>query len=590
MSEVRLVVREAEKTWSGTIHGSCANRAIAALSADPRTFAELEAACRRFAKPDPEYGYLCNLRPSENDEPYDAGLVVIDLIARVVVVDSTYSSPGKRGSVEYHNGQCCTDKSLSYHLADDWHFSSEGWNWRATCDARRDELAGKPDVDARAVFYGRPLLEFIAKEMFAAFARRDEYAAAKRLEWIEQARKRLARAADISPDQVDASLLTEEEVTPKPWAGQEVYVSLYYDAIRETHVSWLLTPREELGGRSPREVALEKRDYINWDLEDRCHQWTTMGTCPPGLPESSHAFRFGGFGTHELVEYYHLVRELLWSCWDRLTEFAQTPEYGQLTVGDFVAGEIPRLEMVRDEWFDIPDPEMHGRTPRSIIYRERARLPEGVSGHDAIVDPDCPCCQMMADMPGPMFWHLDGSAMDDDFAFSLYHDTREEWEEEQRRWEEHSRKFDAEWAERKRLGVTDSTAREDGSNNVWSRSFFVNESADVPLGIRVFGFGCRLAELIVGLRSGEAIDSQIHIDRLNRDFGNLREVLQSSDASLAAALIEPVMDRFKESLLDVAMIRDNLAEQCESLVSSLDRLLDPPSETSWDSTSGDLPF
>ena len=132
--------------------------------------------------------------------------------------------------------------------------------------------------------------------------------------------------------------------------------------------------------------------------------------CPPGLDESSFAFRYGGFGTHELVKYYDLVRELLWSCWDRLVELGKTqpatngPE--SLTVGDFLTSEVPRLESVRDEWLDTPDPECHGRTPRSIIDRERARLPEGMSGHDAIVDPDCPCCQMMADMPGPVFWHL----------------------------------------------------------------------------------------------------------------------------------------------------------------------------------------
>src|SRR5258707_12011713 len=103
MSEVRLVVCDTERVWSGTIHGSCADRAIAALSADPCTLGELEAACARFAKPDPQHGFLCNLRASENDEPYDAGLVVIDLVARVVAVQSTYSSASKRGSIEYHN-------------------------------------------------------------------------------------------------------------------------------------------------------------------------------------------------------------------------------------------------------------------------------------------------------------------------------------------------------------------------------------------------------------------------------------------------------------------------------------------------------
>jgi hypothetical protein len=42
MSEVRLVVREVAGDWSGTIHGSCADRAVAALSADPVTLEELE--------------------------------------------------------------------------------------------------------------------------------------------------------------------------------------------------------------------------------------------------------------------------------------------------------------------------------------------------------------------------------------------------------------------------------------------------------------------------------------------------------------------------------------------------------------------
>ena len=87
---------------------------------------------------------------------------------------------------------------------------------------------------------------------------------------------------------------------------------------------------------------------------------------------------------------------------------------------------------VRDEWLATPDLECHGRTPRSIIDRERARIRERVSGHEAIVESDCPCCQMMADMPGPVFWHLDGCNMDDDFAFDIRHRTREEWEAEQR--------------------------------------------------------------------------------------------------------------------------------------------------------------
>ena len=203
---------------------------------------------------------------------------------------------------------------------------------------------------------------------------------------------------------------------------------------------------------------------------------------------------------------------------------------------------------------------------------------------------------MLGELSGPTFWHLDGSEMDDEFAFDTTHRTREEWEEERREWEEHSKRFNAEWSERERLGVTDRTPREDGSTAIWSRSFSVDDTSDVPLGIRVFGIGCHLAELIAGLRAGADREStppeaQRHIDRLNRDFGNLRELLQSSDSSLAEAVIDPVLRRFAETLDTVASARPDLARQCESLTSDLDKLLNPPSpEPTWDCDDSELPF
>ncbi|MEX0641678.1 MAG: hypothetical protein WD468_03205, partial [Pirellulales bacterium] len=211
MSEVRLVVREAERDWSGTVHGSCADRAIAALSADPVTLEELEDATARFAKPSPDGRFYANLRPGLRDEPHDAGLVVVDLIARLVVADSTYSSGGKEGVVEYHDGRFCTTTGLRYHLADDWLFSNDGNHWQHVSEERRRERSATPVFDARDVFYGRPLLEFVARETFAAFARRDE-------------------------------------ITPKTSPGQELCDSPFYDTLSQIHAAWLLAPRDDLGG------------------------------------------------------------------------------------------------------------------------------------------------------------------------------------------------------------------------------------------------------------------------------------------------------------------------------------------------------
>ncbi len=600
MSEVRVVVREAGHDWSGTMHGSSADRAIAALSADPITLAELDTACARFAKPSAKRPFFANLSAGLRDDPHDAGIVIIDLVARLVVVDSTYSSPGSSGEVCYHDGQCATDTWLPYHLAKDWLLTSDCCQWPAVAEQRRREKAAAPPLDARKVFYGHPLLEFVARETFAAHARRETIAAAVRARWAEDARRRLAKADNLSPDDVDPRRLTDEDPAPRTWPGQERYASLFYDTLKEIHAAWLLTPRDDLSGVCPREAALKRHDHLMRDLQDQCERWSLLGECPRGLDESSFAFRYGGFGTHELVQYYHLVRELLWSCWERLAELGKTQPAtdgpGMFTVGDFLTSEVPRLESVREDWLDTPDLECHGRTPRSIICRERTRLPEGMSGHDAIVDPDCPCCQILADMPGPMFWHLDGSSMDDDFAFEIHLHTREEWETEQREREEHSKRFDAERAERKRLGVTDSGPGAPDRQTVWSSSFSVGDAADAPLGIRLFGIGGHLAELMVDIRDdadgfSASPEAQRFIDRLNRDFGNLRELLQNSEPSLAEALINPVIDRFAESLAAVASVRPDLSAKCESLTNSLVRFVDPRSpEPNWNADDSESPF
>ncbi len=203
-----------------------------------------------------------------------------------------------------------------------------------------------------------------------------------------------------------------------------------------------------------------------------------------------------------------------------------------------------------------------------------------------------PCCQMLADLPGPGFWHLDGCNMDDDFAFDIYSATREDWELEHDRWEENAKRFEAEQNECKHLGVTDPNLSGDNSASIWSSSFAVGNTADVPLGVRVFGIGCHLAELIVDLR-GDADDdsSRQSIDQLNRDFGNLRELLQNSEPSLAEALVTPVIDCFAETLANVASARPDLAPKCESLTNQLITLLDQPSsESNWESSDRDLPF
>lgn len=581
MSEVRLVVREFAQDWSGTIHGSQADRAIAALSADPVTMAELEAATARFCKPSSEWRFFSNLSPGRDAEPYDAGLVVIDLIARIVAVDSSYSSTGTDGYVLYHCGDHCSKIRLDYHLAPDWKFMDANEAWWSVGDRRRRELAMKPPLDARGVFYGKPLLEFIAKETRTAFARRDEMGANEPGQSIEAASNHLTSPI---PDQVNSLFPTDEEFGTESWSRQARFASPDYETLKEIHAAWLLTPREDLEGRSPREIGQDRRDHLSWDLQDRCFQWSTMNACPPGLDESSHAFRYGGYGIHELVMYFDLVRELLRSSWEQLNVLApsmSTPDRMEsLIEGESLTQEISRLEHVRDAWLNTPNSETHGTTPRSIIDRERARIPESMSSKETLIDSDCPCCRMASESSGPWFWHYDGSHMDAEFAFDIFCQTREKWDQEQRESEEFRRRFNAEMEERERLGVASSQPDEDGSNTIWSASFSLKGQTDVPLGIRVYRVGCHLAELIVGLRAGAdagsvSPETQHQIDKLNREFDNLREILESTDSSLADALIDPVCDRFAETLANLAIDRPDLVKRCDKVTEDLETLLDP---------------
>ncbi len=468
-------------------------------------------------------------------------MCIVDLTARLVVIESTYSSPGAQGGVEIRNLPGRDDVCVPYHLADDWLFLRQVDGWQAQAEQRRRERLAAPPLDARAVLYGK-VCEFIATEC-------------------------LAQAGQWAPNPPD-----EEAV---------------WTFIRATHARWLLTPRDDLRGQCPRDLLVARHDHLGWDLQDRSEQWSRLGACPPGLSPDAAAYRYGGFGTHEIVIYYDLVRFLFWSCWDKLTQldendpprlivaadgkdrFANSP----FTTSDETDAEMHRLEALRDEWLATPNFEdLGGRTPASVIERERQRLPEGGTGAEAAVDHDCPLCQMMADdETGVYFWGLDGCNMDDDFAFDFHHRTREEWEKERREWEEYHQKCEEERA-RKGTG---------GADSVWQRSYVNPEIADSEPALVLFGLGSRLAELTQDLK--EAAADQHQIDDLNRIFGNLREV--ATDAN--AALVEPVFEKLREALAGVAEGHPALGAKYEDLER---QLADFVRRLAGEAMDEDLPF
>lgn len=460
MSEVKLNLIDSQQVFHGTIHGSVVDACVAALSAEPETIAELSSALTRYIKPLDDRSPFATFHSSVHSsvsssvstpldtKPWDAGIVVIDLAARIVASESTYSMPHPSGEVRYHDGTISTDVAVMYRVPDDWSFVSSIDEYKAMRVRKNLARAANPQIDYRQVLYGRALSEFIAGNIQQVS--------------IEQ----------HAPESVDQSLLLDR---------LEVEIS----AIQ---ARWLTTPREDLGGSSPRDVMLARQDFIDFDLHTRELQWSFQGEGPPCLAKDSHAYKFAGFGTHEWVIYYDLVRHLLSSALEivRQTEVCRihsspewelsvpqahdetargaapvmeydksTPARKRLTIKDNTESNIDGitcLEQLKTAWLEQPQRDLEGRIPAIIIENERKRLPLALRPRDMIVDEDCPMCQMFGDETTPLgmgvgFWHLDGSHMDDDFAFSSYK-TRLEWEAENRRREEFDKEFNRRWEER----------------------------------------------------------------------------------------------------------------------------------------------
>ena len=164
------------------------------------------------------------------------------------------------------------------------------------------------------------------------------------------------------------------------------------------------------------------------------------------MDQNSFAYRFAGFGTHEWVVYYDLVRHLICS----LVELRPDASLEKTESAEQL---IATLEQIKTDWLESPQADLDGHIPAIIIDNERKRLPQAMSAAEIMIDEDCDLCRMSAleaEMGfGPTFWHLDGCNMDDGFAFSSCR-TLEEWEVENREREEFDREFNRKMEENRK--------------------------------------------------------------------------------------------------------------------------------------------
>jgi len=479
---------------------------LAALSAEPETFDELAEAIRRYL---PEHRLLeqdQQVTRLEQAVSGDGPWCLVDLAGRTVVGGGGFEVPEAQGAYEVDEH----DQTDGFQLVwldtpPDWVFQQAEEDWQQVTAERAEAVGGRSRLDTREVLFGRPLLEHLAAGVMAGIAEYRE--ASKKQQW---------------------------ELTNK------------------IHATWLMAPRDDLNGRTPRQLLLADRERITRDLEHRAHQWSMQRFAPPALSRDSLAYRFGGFGTTEVVLYYDLVRSLLDEAWRGAdAESGATDER-----------LIEQLAAHRDQWLVTQHENGGGpETPSELIESERRRMP--VTSDGSHLDCDCPICQVeVAGGFGPMFMWFDGHhlELEDEFAFSLI-ESREEWQWEHADCQELSEAMDPKQAEQQVPPETD-----DSYGSAWQSSF-VSETAmspDAPPGTAVLALGFRLAELVNDVK--QRSNDRTHVEALNEAYLKLH-------AAQSALVMQPAAELLCEQLEAVADEYPDLVSKSADLQSCLQEVL-----------------
>ena len=531
MSNMTFTVRDAHRRIWAERHASLVNALLPALSDDPETIEELQWAMQRFLPPGVQGESLAEWSPGESDDPCGAGICIVDLPGRLIVHQSTFCEFVQYGHVSFDEGDPKTWRWVPYHISHEWLATGELAGWRVLAGERHRKRQTDSSLDTRAALYGG-IAPFLVEQCFSArggsTTPRGTWSAPSNWRW--------------------------QELHERTQNGKPIFPS---DAIAEIHARWLMTPRQDLHGRTPREIMHLHREHIDQQLQDREVQWSTYGQNPAPLDHDSIAYRYGGYGTHEIVTYYELVRQLTVAAWELIV--ARSTDHPCPTREQ----ALDRLRVTQQDWLSSPElDDFAGRTPQRIIESERLRLPICLSSEEAIIDADCPLCRMLAEN-GPVFWHLDGCNMDPEFPFALFESTREEWEEQQQDQGEFGLEINRETlAERRHRDALPPISIvpevNGGGPSVWQHSL-VRSEPNEPVAITLFGVGVYLAELIEDLR--RVGQSRAWIESLNRDFENLRQ----ATADPSHALLEPVFSKFGSDLIALSETQPALSVKCLDL-------------------------
>ena len=262
MSHVRFNISDRDGSVSGDLHGSMTTPLIAALTAEPETIAEFESALHRFIKSEsdwpPLHGFLESTKISSHTTPGSSRS--ISRAARSVI-ETTYTIPHSEGNVRVPSEFADDDDDvyIPYRLPDDWTFVDRSRVSKACADRNR-EAASEASRIRRASDPFRPA--------------------------VDQAHRYVHR--ECASDLETQNLFGRH---PRGVADDKTY-------------------------RSPRSNAAR-----NTFRETRLHRFRSSHAFAAvvvyeslpaaALAKDSFAYINAGFGTHEWVLYYDMIRHLL---------------------------------------------------------------------------------------------------------------------------------------------------------------------------------------------------------------------------------------------------------------------------------------
>ncbi|MEZ6116708.1 MAG: hypothetical protein R3C28_09060 [Pirellulaceae bacterium] len=453
----------------------------------------------------------------------------IDLVEKRLLTGPAFLLVGRDAAFLVDNDDEDSQRCpLGIHLAPWWELLEQVD--AATIDRDREVPVKRPEVN-REVLFGEPMISDIADRVLQI----------------------------VRSDRWPSDLVIDVGAGELP---QELSTRLYALTV-EVHRDWLMTPRQDLNGRMPRQCLHGGQEWIERIVSAQRRRFEYCGQMI-AAPENVLGYATAPMGLPEMVIYFDLCREVISAAW--LWCCSEEVRWRLAANDDCRQDLISFLAETQDMWLAMP---FEGGSPPSFIIEcSRRRIPRaaGVAidgmleqqSEEHFGDCNCPICNMMADgMLGIEFAEVDGHQLelDDEFAFST-HQTREAWDEQQRAFAEFSSQVNHDLSALNQFGESEP----DEFASAWKGIM-----SDEPIPGDISGnmkLAFMLAEIVSELEILPATPQtirQVNVDFI--EFCKSHKDQRHAAAKTLGETLDSLADQFPVLVSRVADLRSRLDEQ-----------------------------